>query len=96
MMPTMIARATQAALDELIQQAHHTKQNAYVGDDDVNDLLLDGYFDLTTVVRHVIEAMREPTEEMLQEYGFPYTREMVTANWKAMIDAALKEGQAGS
>jgi len=53
------------------------------------------WYDFKPEARAALEAMREPTQEMLRDY-YPDAHETVVSEWKVMIDAALKEGQAGS
>ena len=63
----------------------------------LRDVILDGHFDLERATRAAIEAMREPSEEMVRagEQSMPdagsvdHSSELHAA-WPTMIDAALK------
>lgn len=43
------------------------------------------------VAKDVIEAMREPTDEMIEPFRSTASDEYILRCWQAMIDAALKE-----
>jgi hypothetical protein len=54
---------------------------------EVEDAMIDGSFDLRAIARAAIDAMREPTEEMVMAAR---VRTGSVATWHAMIDAAIK------
>ncbi len=51
----------------------------------------DGRLDLPKIARAAIEAMREPTEAMVDAGWADATAEDAIGVWRAMIDEALKE-----
>ena len=64
-------------------------------EDGIDDVLIDGRFDLRKAARAAIEALRVPTQEMIEASGDDglwneNDRQMVIHRFSAMIDAALK------
>jgi hypothetical protein len=61
--------------------------------DKLSDATIDGHFDMLAVANGILEAMREPTKEMI-EAGAKGSGEdsdcVARGAWEAMIDAALK------
>jgi hypothetical protein len=93
-MSEMIERVTAVAATELARQGQESR--TYVGGFDGTSLEVDGFIDVAALVRVFIKAMREPTEEMVEE-GWRYiavdsvsgvTQDGPKAVWQAMIDAA--------
>lgn len=80
----MIERVAEAILKRLISEGEYLK--------DLGDGLIkyDGCIYLSEVAKAAIEALRDPTEAMLQadpRRDFVLSQE----SWEAMVDAALKE-----
>jgi hypothetical protein len=67
--------------------------------DDGSDCTIDGHVDIEDLARAAIEAMREPTQEILDAPAVPnalgddenYSDIDVREAYQAMIDAALKD-----
>lgn len=67
---------------------------AYMLEEDIHDLSsvrVDGVIDLLNIVRTVILAMREPSDEMECAALDLGPDQDPLAYWQAMIDAAMKE-----
>jgi hypothetical protein len=83
-MSEMVDKVAEAILDAL---------PAFVGEGASDDPLMISYIDceavdLREIARAAIEAMREPTEQMVEAASPP---KGIAGGWSAMIDAALKD-----
>jgi hypothetical protein len=93
---TIVERAVEAAKQALLADP---KTDAYMrADDPADDFLIDGNVCLTTVVRAVLQAIREPSDDMeaagkdaLGERGCNPFWGDAGACYQAMIDTALTE-----
>lgn len=56
-----------------------------------DELPEDHQFRLKEAAKAAIEAMREPTEEMIEPFKSTASNEYILRCWSDMIDAALKE-----
>lgn len=86
-MSEMIERVARAIEAEFLRIGEDGSEYASGGD---RGLILDGMFDLTSIARAAIEAMREPTEAMqryVDEAVFPPD---CWDDWRLLIDAALR------
>lgn len=91
----MLERAAEAAKQALLDDP---ETDAWVGGDDhFDDLVVDGAIRLSPVVRAVLTAIREPSDDVSlagvcqSPYRWEEGRETVDAIWQAMIDSILRD-----
>lgn len=88
-MNEMIERAAQAIRDELSSDGVFFTRDDGVGPYECYE----GALDTEALSRVVLEAMREPTDEMLTAAaGLTEGEGGPTETWQALIDAALADG----
>lgn len=86
-MSEMIERVARA-----MAVAFEANEDEFASCDDLVDACLGGDFDLYNIARAAIEAMREPTDEMLRASFRANTDPEIKLHkqrWQAMIDEAL-------
>lgn len=105
---TPLERAARAIADDLRRQEPKHGGTYFVDATNINATVVDGTFDLRSIARAVLEAIREPSEVMVREgcladipggrYGeATFTEAQIGKDdapviWEAMIHAALVEG----
>lgn len=100
---TPIERATEALIAQLRRQEPEKGGTYWVSAGDPANTVIDGTFDLLAIVRTVLQAIREPSEAMVEVVGNlepkagwwpdePGQRNSPDEIWRAMIDAALEQG----
>lgn len=91
-MSEMVERVAKAIFDILNKE---NTSGEYIGDYRFHgkETTLDGSFDLNIAAKAAIEAMREPTDEMVIQgmLGIVVAPDNSKTIYQAMIDAALKE-----
>lgn len=103
MTDSIIERAANAVANELLRQEPAKGGTFFVDAEDLSSARVDGDFDLRHVARAILQAIREPSDAMID--AAEGTREHVAITgdiftedlgepaevWQAMIDAALVE-----
>lgn len=59
-------------------------------DGDLTNVAVDGGIDIAGTARKILEAMREPTAEMVARVPYDMYEPDFAENWRDMIDEALK------
>jgi hypothetical protein len=96
-MSEMIERIARAMFTEIAAQDGRGPDGREMGnffgyaEADYGKTILDGAYDLERIARAAIEAMREPTAEMVDHAWQAAEAEDAKWVWEDMIDNALKE-----
>lgn len=81
----------------IYEAAWNSESDQFVSElDDLNGNMhatLDGKFDMRTFARAILQAMREPTDAMVDAGNGVVPDGAAEDCWQRMLNAALKEGQ---